>query len=104
MKCTSREEGIELLEDVHKGVCESHSSWRLIVDKAFMHEFYWPIVKDDTMKVVKNTEIVSSFRSRQRSMPILFGLLISPGLLQSGESTSWTSCPGLHTVLDICFS
>jgi hypothetical protein len=26
MKYISREEGIELLEDVHKGVCRSHSS------------------------------------------------------------------------------
>jgi hypothetical protein len=26
MKCISREEGIELLEDVHKVVCGSHSS------------------------------------------------------------------------------
>jgi hypothetical protein len=24
MKCISREEGIELLEDIHKGVCRSH--------------------------------------------------------------------------------
>jgi hypothetical protein len=39
-KCISREEGIELLEDIHKGVCGSHSSWRSIVGKAFMHEFY----------------------------------------------------------------
>jgi hypothetical protein len=39
-KCISREEGIELLEDIHKGVCGSHSSWRSIVGKAFMHGFY----------------------------------------------------------------
>jgi hypothetical protein len=26
MKCISREEGIELLEDVHRGLCGSHSS------------------------------------------------------------------------------
>jgi hypothetical protein len=24
MKCISREKGIELLEDIHKGVCRSH--------------------------------------------------------------------------------
>jgi hypothetical protein len=53
MKCIFREEGIELLEDVHKGVCRSHASWRLIVGKAFRHGFYWPTVKDDTMEVVK---------------------------------------------------
>jgi hypothetical protein len=26
MKCISREEGIELLKGIHKGVCRSHSS------------------------------------------------------------------------------
>jgi hypothetical protein len=53
MKCISREEGIELLEDVHRGVCRSHSSWRSIVGKAFRHGFYWPTMKNDAMEVVK---------------------------------------------------
>jgi hypothetical protein len=53
MKCISREEGIELLEDVHKGVCGSHSSWRSIISKAFRHGFYWPTAKDDAMEVMK---------------------------------------------------
>jgi hypothetical protein len=53
MKCISREEIIELLEDVHKGVCGSHSSWYSIIGKAFRHGFYCPTVKDDVMKAVK---------------------------------------------------
>jgi ribonuclease HI len=40
MKCISREEGIDLLEDIHKGVCGSHLSWHSIVRKALMHGFY----------------------------------------------------------------
>jgi hypothetical protein len=40
VKCISREEDIELLEEVHKSVCGSHSSWRSIVGKAFRHGFY----------------------------------------------------------------
>jgi hypothetical protein len=53
MKCISREEGIELLEDIHKGVCISHSSWCSIVGKAFRHGFYWPTTKVDAMEVIK---------------------------------------------------
>jgi hypothetical protein len=53
MKCISREEGMELLEDVHRCVCGSHSSWCSIVCKAYMLGFYWPTVKDDAMEVVK---------------------------------------------------
>jgi hypothetical protein len=40
MKCIPREEGIQLLWDIHSGVCGSHSSWRSIIGKAFMHSFY----------------------------------------------------------------
>jgi hypothetical protein len=40
MKCISREEGLELVEDIHKGVCRSHSSWLSIIRKAFRHGFY----------------------------------------------------------------
>jgi hypothetical protein len=53
MKYIFKEEGIELLEDVHKGVCGSHSSWRLTVGKSFKHRFYCPTAKDDAMEVVK---------------------------------------------------
>jgi hypothetical protein len=53
MKCICREKDIELLEDIHKGVCGSHSSWRSIVSKAFKHVFYWSTAKDDAMEVIK---------------------------------------------------
>jgi hypothetical protein len=53
MKCMSREEGIGLLKDVHKGVCRSHSSWRSIIGKAFSHGFYFRTVKDDAIEVMK---------------------------------------------------
>jgi hypothetical protein len=64
-KCISREEGIELLQDVHKGVCGSHSSWCSIIGKAFRHGFYWPIAKDDAMEVVK---ISRHFQFYQKQM------------------------------------
>jgi hypothetical protein len=40
MKCISREDGIQLLQDIHSGVCLSHSSWCSITGKIFMHGFY----------------------------------------------------------------
>jgi hypothetical protein len=52
MKCISREEGIQLLQDIHSGVCGSHSSWRNIIGKAFRHGFYWPTTKDDVMEII----------------------------------------------------
>jgi hypothetical protein len=40
MRCIFREEDIQLLQDIHIGICGSHSSWHFIIDKAFRHGFY----------------------------------------------------------------
>jgi hypothetical protein len=40
MRCISKGEGIQLLRDIHSGVCGAHSSWRSIVGKAFRHVLY----------------------------------------------------------------
>jgi hypothetical protein len=64
MKCISREEGIELLKDIHKGVCGSHSSWYSIVRKAFRHGFYWPTIKDDAMEVIKKCKDCQFFQKQ----------------------------------------
>jgi hypothetical protein len=40
VRCIFREEDIQLLQDIHIGICGSHSSWHFIIDKAFRHGFY----------------------------------------------------------------
>ena len=40
LRCISREEGPELLADIHEGECRSHSSSRTMVGKAFRQSFY----------------------------------------------------------------
>jgi hypothetical protein len=52
MKCISREEGIQLLWDIHSGICGSHSSWCSIIGKAYRHVFYRPIAKDHVMGII----------------------------------------------------
>jgi hypothetical protein len=52
MKCISKDEGSQLLQDIHSGVCGAHLSWRSIVGKAFRHGFYWPTAKDDAMEII----------------------------------------------------
>jgi hypothetical protein len=40
MKCITIEEVIQLLQDIHSGICGSHSLWLSIINKAFRHGFY----------------------------------------------------------------
>jgi hypothetical protein len=35
MKCIPRQEGKDILEEIHKGVCGNHASSRTMVSKAF---------------------------------------------------------------------
>jgi hypothetical protein len=40
MKCVPREEGKDILEEIHKGICGNHASSRTLVSKAFRRAFY----------------------------------------------------------------
>jgi hypothetical protein len=42
MKCIRTEEGREILQEIHKGVCRNHAASRTLVGKAFRSGFYWP--------------------------------------------------------------
>jgi hypothetical protein len=48
MKCIPREEGKDILEEIHKGVCGNHMSSRTLVNKAFRRAFYWPTALGET--------------------------------------------------------
>jgi hypothetical protein len=52
MRCISKDEGIQLFQNIHSGICRAHSSWRSIVGKTSRHGFYWPTAKDDAMEIV----------------------------------------------------
>jgi hypothetical protein len=52
MKCISKDESIQLLREIHSGVCGAHLSWHSIARKAFRHGFYCPTAKDDAMEIV----------------------------------------------------
>jgi hypothetical protein len=43
---------VQLLRDIHSGICGSYSSWRSIIGKAFRHRFYWPTAKDDVIEII----------------------------------------------------
>jgi hypothetical protein len=47
LKCICREEGKELLAEIHKGMCGSHIGSRALVGKDFRQGFYWPTALQD---------------------------------------------------------
>nr|AAU90208.1 putative polyprotein [Oryza sativa Japonica Group] len=60
LKCIPREQGVELLTDVHEGECGAHSASRTLVGKAFRQGFYWPTALNDAVDLGLN--ILGPFR------------------------------------------
>jgi hypothetical protein len=53
MKCVSTEEGKEILQEIHEGVCGNHAASRTLVGKAFRSGFYWPTALPDAEALVR---------------------------------------------------
>ena len=53
LKCISRDEGKQLLEEIHAGMCSSHIGTRALVGKAFHEGFYWLSAVADGHDVVR---------------------------------------------------
>jgi hypothetical protein len=77
MWCISREEGCELLAEVHGGKCGDHAPSRTLVGKAFQHRFYWPIALQDTIELVKTCR-ACQFHAKQIHTPAQTLQMIPP--------------------------
>lgn len=40
MKCVSTPDGVQLLQEIHSGICKNHASTKTLVTKAFKQGFY----------------------------------------------------------------
>jgi hypothetical protein len=65
MKCIPREEGNDILEEIHKGVCSSHTSSCTLVSKAFRRAFYWPTALGDAEEVIRRCQGCQYFAKQQ---------------------------------------
>jgi hypothetical protein len=53
LKCISKEEGKEILNEIHSSCCGNHVASRTLVGKTFRTGFYWPIALKDAEELVK---------------------------------------------------
>ena len=54
LKCISREQGIELLSEMHVGMCGAHRGPHEIAHRVMRQGFYWPIVAEDVKELVRS--------------------------------------------------
>nr|CAH67479.1 H0805A05.9 [Oryza sativa] len=68
LKCIPREQGVELLADIHEGECGAHFASRTLVGKAFRQGFYWPTALNDAVDLVRRCR-ACQFHAKQIHQP-----------------------------------
>jgi ribonuclease HI len=74
LKCLSRIEGIELMKEIHAGLCGSHIRSRPLLGKVFRQGFYWSKAASDAADLVQKCENCA----RDQKQPSLLTQLIQP--------------------------
>jgi hypothetical protein len=65
MKYVTREEGKDILEEIHKGICGNHASSCMLVSKAFRRAFYWRTALGDDEELVRRCQGCQYFAKKQ---------------------------------------
>jgi hypothetical protein len=77
LKCLSRAEGIELMKEIHVGLCGSHIGSRPLLGKVFRQGFYWPKAASDAADLVQKCENCQKY-ARDQKQPSSLTQLIQP--------------------------
>jgi hypothetical protein len=65
MKCIPQDEGKDILEEIHKGVCGNHVSSRTLTRKAFQRAFQRPAALVDAEELVRKCQGCQFFAKQQ---------------------------------------
>jgi hypothetical protein len=61
LRCISKTESQEILQDVHAGSCRGHIGARALAAKVLCQGFYWSAMIDDAAELVKTYEACQKF-------------------------------------------
>jgi hypothetical protein len=56
MKCVTKEEGYDILREIHEGVCGNHAASRTLVGKAYRAGFWWPTAVSDAEDLMRRCQ------------------------------------------------
>jgi hypothetical protein len=56
MKCVTKEDGYDILQEIHEGVCGNHAASRTLVGKAYRAGFWWPTAVSDAEDLVRRCQ------------------------------------------------
>jgi ribonuclease HI len=56
MKCVIKEDGYDILREIHEGVCGNHAASRTLVGKAYRTGFWWPTAVTDAEDLMRRCQ------------------------------------------------
>jgi hypothetical protein len=68
MKCVTGEDGYDILQEIHEGVCGNHAASRTLVGKAYRAGFWWPTAVSDAEDLVRRCQNCQFF-GKQSHVP-----------------------------------
>jgi hypothetical protein len=68
MKCIMKEDGYDILQEIHEGVCSNHAASRMLVGKAYRASFWWPTAVSDAEDLVRRCQNCQFF-GKQSHVP-----------------------------------
>ena len=68
LKCISREQGIQLLSEMHAKMCGAHRGPHEITHRAMRKGFYWPTLVEDMKELVRSYEGCQMFAKKQKAL------------------------------------
>jgi hypothetical protein len=68
MKCVMKEDGCDILREIHEGVCGNHATSRTLVGKAYRAGFWWPTTVSDAEDLVRRCQNYQ-FLGKQSHVP-----------------------------------
>jgi transposase InsO family protein len=56
MKCVTKEDGYDILREIHEGICGNHAASRTLVGKAYGARFWWPTAVTNAEDLVRRCQ------------------------------------------------
>jgi hypothetical protein len=77
MKWVTKEDGSDILREIHEGVCGNHAASRTLLGKAYRAGFWWPTAVSDAEDLVRRCQNCQFF-SKQSHVPAHSLITIPP--------------------------
>jgi hypothetical protein len=77
MKCVTKEDGYDILREIHEAVCGNHAASRMLVGKAYRAGFWWPTTVSDAEDLLRRCQNYQFF-GKQSHVPAHSLITIPP--------------------------